>query len=193
MAESCKGCKFWRPLSGGGGLHACHFLLDTGILRCYPAEECIYNTKGMNDMPKGERIPSEVIGQIELMSAEGKTSPQICETLGVSSSTVTRVRNKMKEKSPAAAATATEENALITDTPIIADTAGNVKRNPSAVTQEDIPGIVRETIAREIDNLSNELEMLAERIKKVKANKTELEKWYLGTAPHIRYREENTE
>lgn len=148
-------------------------------------------------MPRGERIPPEVIGQIELMNAEGKTIPQICEILGVSTSTVSRVRNKMKEKSPAAAATATEEieikaDALITDTPIIADTAENVKQ-VSTCGHDEIPDIVRATIAREIDNLSNELEMLAERIKKVKADKAELEKWYLGTAPHVRYREEHNE
>ena len=185
MAESCKGCKFWRPISGHkGGICACHFLLDTGIPRCYPTEECIYHTKGMNNMPRGERIPPEVIGQIELMSAEGKTSPQICETLGVSTSTVSRVRNKMKEKSPAAVAAdagASTENALITDIPIITDNAENVKR--------EIPDIVRVTIAREIDDLADEIGILRARLEELETNKTELEKWYLGTAPHIAYRE----
>ena len=194
MAENCRGCKYWRPLGDSGGLHACHFMLDTGVPRNCPAEKCVYNTKGTNNMSRGLKIPSGIIGQIELMINEGKSIQQISKALNVGKSTVYRVRNGMKEKSPETAAAVPENNqkeCAKPDTSIIADTGENVKQ-VIACGHDEIPGIVRATIAREIDNLTNELEILAERIEKVKADKAELEKWYFGTAPHIRYREEHT-
>ena len=58
-------------------------------------------------MSKGKALAPEVIRLIEQMSADGKSISQICNTLGVSSSTVTRVRNG-KLKSPETVSTPIE-------------------------------------------------------------------------------------
>ena len=58
-------------------------------------------------MSQGKAITPEVIRLIEQMSADGKSISQICNTLGVSSSTVTRVRNG-KLKSPETVSTPIE-------------------------------------------------------------------------------------
>lgn len=58
-------------------------------------------------MSQGKPLTPEVIRLIEQMSADGKSISQICNTLGVSSSTVTRVRNG-KLKSPETVSTPIE-------------------------------------------------------------------------------------
>lgn len=95
MAKSCKGCRFWRTISGeAAGIHACHFLLDTGIPRYCPPEECTYYTaKGLKEMSQGKALTPEVIRLIEQMSADGKSASYICKTLGVGATSVYRVRS----------------------------------------------------------------------------------------------------
>ena len=38
MAESCKGCVYWRNI--GGDIRVCHYMLDTGEKRESPAANC---------------------------------------------------------------------------------------------------------------------------------------------------------
>lgn len=150
MAKSCEGCKFWRPIAAGG-VNACHFLLDTGILRCYPPEECIYHTKGLKNMPKA--LSPETIGQIEQMNAEGKTIPQISEVLGVSPATVSRVRSgKLKSpEAPTAMENASEDNTdsgSPADTNIIPDAPENVKQNDYSPYNPAVDDAVLERIEK---------------------------------------------
>lgn len=133
MAKSCKGCRFWRTISGeAAGIHACHFLLDTGIPRYCPPEECNYHTaKGLKEMSQGKALTPEVIRLIEQMSADGKSASYICKTLGVGHSTVYRVRSGQL-KSPETVSTPIEPvpeetNVDNIDTSIIPDTEENVK------------------------------------------------------------------
>ena len=44
MAESCKGCIHWRY---GGNIEFCHYMLDTGIPRNCPAENCLFYFRKM--------------------------------------------------------------------------------------------------------------------------------------------------
>lgn len=38
---TCRGCKYWRPLSSGkNGYYACHYLVDTGHPRGCEPENC---------------------------------------------------------------------------------------------------------------------------------------------------------
>ena len=181
MAESCGGCKFWRPFTPGNeNVYACHFLLDTGIPRCYPPEECIYHTKGLKNMPKA--LSPETIGQIEQMNAEGKSTAQICEALSVSSATVTRVRNgKLKSpEAPTAMENASEEiknSGSSADTNILADIVENVKQ-AGACENNCIPDIVKEVVSHALDNLANEIHILAGNLEELKADRAQLEKWY---------------
>ena len=179
MAKSCGGCKFWRPIAAGG-VYACHFLLDTGIPRCYPPEECIYHTKGMENMSRGKALSPETIGQIEQMNAEGKSISQICDALSVSSATVTRVRNG-KLKSPEAPTPMENASEDITvdniDTNILADIVENVKQ-AGACENNCIPDIVKEVVSHALDNLANEIHILAGRLEELKADRAQLEKWY---------------
>ena len=172
MAESCGGCKFWRPITAGG-VNACHFLLDTGIPRCYPPEECIYHTKGLKNMPKA--LSPETIGQIEQMNAEGKSISQICDALSVSSATVTRVRNgKLKSpEAPTAMENASEDIKSIgnSDTNIITDV-------PEVVKQEEIPGVVVDALLEKIQNISEKIETEEKYLAALKADKKSLERWY---------------
>ena len=177
MAESCGGCKFWRPFTPGNeNVYACHFLLDTGIPRCYPPEECIYHTKGMENMSRGKALSPETIGQIEQMNAEGKSISQICNALSVSSATVTRVRNG-KLKSPEAptamenASEETKDSGSAADTNIIAEVPENVK-------QEEIPGVVVDALLEKIQSISEKIETEEKYLAALKADKKSLERWY---------------
>lgn len=85
-------------------------------------------------MSKGKPFTPEVIRLIEQMSADGKSISQICNTLGVSSSTVTRVRNG-KLKSPETVSTPIEPvpeetNVDNIDTSIVPETVEKVKTEP---------------------------------------------------------------
>ena len=40
MAKDCKGCVYYRPLSGGEPTLCCHYALDNERLRDCPAENC---------------------------------------------------------------------------------------------------------------------------------------------------------
>lgn len=91
-------------------------------------------------MSQGKAITPEVIRLIEQMSADGKSISQICNTLGVSSSTVTRVRNG-KLKSPETVSTpiepASEEtNVDNIDTSIVPDVPEKVKPEPDSGGQQ---------------------------------------------------------
>lgn len=164
MAESCGGCKFWRPFTPGNeNVYACHFLLDTGIPRCYPPEECIYHTKGMENMPKA--LSPETIGQIEQMNAEGKSISQICEALSVSSATVTRVRNgKLKSpEAPTAMENASEDtidSGSPADTNIITDVPEVVKSEKYSPYNPAVDDAVLERIERlrtKIEELNHDI------------------------------------
>lgn len=38
---TCKGCKYWRPLSSGkNGYYACHYMLDTKHMRGCDPDQC---------------------------------------------------------------------------------------------------------------------------------------------------------
>jgi hypothetical protein len=175
MAESCGGCKFWRPIAAGG-VNACHFLLDTGIPRCYPPEECIYHTKGMENMSRGKALSPETIGQIEQMNAEGKSISQICDALSVSSATVTRVRNgKLKSpEAPTPMENASEDIKSIgnSDTNIITEVPENVKQDDYSPYESAVDDAVLERIEKirdritemqfDISNYENELNVLEE-------------------------------
>ena len=161
MAESCRGCYYWRPIAAGG-VNACHFLLDTGIPRCYPPEECIYHTKGLKNMPKA--LSPETIGQIEQMNAEGKSIAQICEALSVSSATVTRVRNgKLKSpEAPTAMENASEDIKSIgnSDTNIITDVPEVVKQDDYSPYNPAVDDAVLERIERlrtKIEELNHDI------------------------------------
>ena len=40
MADTCRGCVYYRPLSGGEPTLCCHYALDNERLRDCPAENC---------------------------------------------------------------------------------------------------------------------------------------------------------
>lgn len=177
MAESCGGCKFWRPFTPGNeNVYACHFLLDTGIPRCYPPEECIYHTKGLKNMPKA--LSPETIGQIEQMNAEGKSISQICDALSVSSATVTRVRNgKLKSpEAPTPMENASEDIKSIgnSDTNIITDVPEVVKQEESYDTTLLNPTVCGAVLDR-INKTDEELAALRRDITLLEKEKKALE------------------
>lgn len=42
--ERCKGCVYWKPLSGGSNGKACHHYLETGQRRVKDGEKCLSRT-----------------------------------------------------------------------------------------------------------------------------------------------------
>ena len=130
-------------------------------------------------MPKA--LSPETIGQIEQMNAEGKTISQICDALSVSSATVTRVRNgKLKSpEAPTPMENASEDIKSIgnSDTNILADIVENVKQ-AGACENNCIPDIVKEVVSHALDNLANEIHILAGNLEELKADRAQLEKWY---------------
>ena len=54
--KECRGCCFWRPLSGKDGVRCCHYCLDMQALRKQDGERCL-SFKTKNPEQKGAYKP----------------------------------------------------------------------------------------------------------------------------------------
>jgi hypothetical protein len=182
MAESCKGCYHWR---GVKDCEYCHYLLDTGFPRNCPADNCLFYKKEFFKMGKGHKIPEEVRKKVMEFARDGVSPKNIARSLGIGLTSVRRIlKSTEQKKSPETVSTPIEpvteditDSGNPADTNILADIVENVKQ---AGTCENncIPDIVKEVVSHALDNLANEIHILAGRLEELKADRTQLEKWY---------------
>jgi len=170
MAESCRGCYYWR---GAKDSEFCHYMLDTGFPRNCPAENCLFYKKESFKMGKGHKIPENTrLKVLEAVNAGIKYSDIAC-SFKIGQTSVRRIAKAAQKESPEAPTAmenASEDKTVDNiDNTIVPDTKENVKRVPESVLT---------VIAREISDIEDEIETLTERIDRLRADKSEMEKWY---------------
>ena len=95
MADICKGCVYYRPLSGGGPTLCCHYALDSGKLRDCPVENCekkLTLEEAMKKLTKGDK--QEIIR----LRIEGNVPVKtIAEKFHVSKSSIFNIVSEWKQ------------------------------------------------------------------------------------------------
>ena len=172
----------------------CHYLLDTDEKRNCPVESCThYITEKEYEKMKKQRIPAEVRERVIQAAREGVPYKAVAEQLGLSPQSVSRlaveagiIRNPERmKKSPETVSTPIEpaseeitDSGSSADTNIIPDVPENVKQEPPAVIQEEIPGVVVDALLEKLQNISEKIETEEKYLAALKADKKSLERWY---------------
>ena len=162
MAETCRGCVYYRPLSGGEPTLCCHYALDNERLRDCPAENC---KKKLTLEEAMKRLTHEDKQEIIRLRVEDNVPAKtVAEKFHVSKSAVFNIIAEWKkhgdsaisddEKEPDTAATVTDsEQEDLVDVPadIVTQETGNVKPD------DILPCAVVDAIADQIDRLYDRL------------------------------------
>ena len=162
MAETCRGCVYYRPLSGGEPTLCCHYALDNERLRDCPAENC---KKKLTLEEAMKRLTHEDKQEIIRLRVEDNVPAKtVAEKFHVSKSAVFNIIAEWKkhgdsaisddEKEPDTAATVTDsEQEDLVDVPadIVTQETGNVKPD------DILPCAVVDALADKIDMLYDKI------------------------------------
>ena len=170
MADSCVGCKHWRPLGQTycGNVSACHYLIDTGEQRGCPAENCIHHTSRKEENEMTNTRTTITTGLKAAMQADrdaGVRPVDIAEKYNVGYSTV--CRHTTEKSAPESTGTDEEKTTDQLSDSIIAEDQENV----NTCGRDYIPDAVGQAVlakAKEIDR----------QIDRLKAEKDGLMRWY---------------
>ena len=166
MADTCKGCVYYRSLSEyyPNLQHYCNYLLDTGEPRRCPAENC---KKKLTLEEAMKRLTHEEKQEIIRLRVEDNVPAKtVAEKFGITKGAVFNIVSEWKkhgesaisndEKEPDTAATVTDsEQEIVCEnipTDIIPDISENVK-----VDDDLLPCAVVDAVANEIDRLYDRL------------------------------------
>lgn len=163
MADTCRGCVYYRPLSGGEPTLCCHYALDNERLRDCPAENC---EKKLTLEEAMKKLTSEDKQEIIRLRVEDNVPAKtIAEKFHVSKSAVFNIISEWKkhgesaisddEKEPdtVAAVTDSEQEDLV-DVPadIVSQPTENVKAD-----DDILPCAVVDAISDKIDMLYDKI------------------------------------
>ena len=162
MADTCRGCVYYRPLSGGEPTLCCHYALDNERLRDCPAENC---EKKLTLEEAMKKLTSEDKQEIIRLRVEDNVPAKtIAEKFHVSKSAVFNIISEWKkhgesaisddEKEPDTVAPVTDsEQEDLVDVPadIVPHEAENVKPD------DILPCAVVDAVADQIDRLYDRL------------------------------------
>ena len=182
MADTCRGCVYYRSLSENSPnlQHYCNYLLDTGEPRRCPAENC---KKKISMEEYMKKITQEQKQEIIRLRIEGNVPVKaIAEKFHLSKSAVFNIISKWKEhgesaisndeKEPDTAATVTDsEQEDLVDVPadIVPQEAENVKPD------EILPCSVVDAVANEIDRLYDRLTKCDREMQKIRDARNSVE------------------
>ena len=175
MADTCRGCVYFRSLSENhpNMKHYCNYLLDTGNTRDCPAESC---DKKLTKEEAMKKLTSEDKQEIiRLRVEENVPAKSIAEKFHVSKSAVFNIVSEWKkhgesaisddEKEPDTFAPVTDsEQEDLVDVPadIVSQPTENVK------VDDDLPCSVVDAVANEIDRLYDKIAECDRKIQKIK-------------------------
>ena len=178
MAKTCKGCVYYRPLSGGEPTLCCHYALDNERLRDCPAENCEKKLTKEEAMKKLTQEDKQEI--IRLRVEDNVPAKTIAEKFHVSKSAVFNIIAEWKkhgdsaisdeEKEPDTVAAVTDsEQEICVEVPadIVTQEMGNVKPD------DILPCAVVDALADKIDMLYDkiaECDRKAQEIQAARAN-----------------------
>ena len=181
MADTCRGCVYYRPLSGGEPTLCCHYALDNDRLRDCPAENCEKKLTLEEAMKKLTSEDKQEI--IRLRVEENVPVKLIAEKFHVSKSAVFNIVSEWKkhgesaisddEKEPDTAATVTDsEQEDLVDVPadIVPQEAENVKP-----VDDLLPCAVVDAIADQIDRLYDRLTECDREMQKIRDARNSVE------------------
>ena len=179
MADTCRGCVYYRPLSGGEPTLCCHYALDNDRLRDCPAENCKKKLTLEEAMKKLTQDDKQEI--IRLRVEDNVPAKTVAEKFGITKGAVFNIVSAWKnhgesaisddEKEPDTAATVTDsEQEDLVDIPadIVTQETENVKP-----VDDLLPCAVVDAIADQIDRLYDkitECDRKAQEIKDARAN-----------------------
>ena len=173
MADTCRDCVYYRPLSGGEPTLCCHYALDNERLRDCPVENC---KKKLTLEEAMKKLTSEDKQEIIRLRVEDNVPVKlIAEKFHVSKSAVFNIVSEWKkhgesaisddEKEPDTAATVTDsEQEDLVDVP-----ADIVSHETENVKPDDIlPCAVVDAVANEMDRLYDRLTECDREMQKIK-------------------------
>ena len=175
MADTCRGCIYFRSLSENSPnmKHYCNYLLDTGNTRDCPAESC---DKKLTKEEAMKKLTSEDKQEIIRLRIEDNVPAKtIAEKFHVSKSAVFNIISEWKkqgdsaisndEKKPDTAATVTDseqEDSVEVPADIVSQETENVKAD------DILPCAVVDAVANEIDRLYDVMAECDRKIQKIK-------------------------
>ena len=175
MAETCRGCVYYRPLSENSPnlQHYCNYLLDTGEPRRCPAENC---KKKLTLEEAMKKLTSEDKQEIIRLRVEDNVPAKtVAEKFHISKGAVFNIVSEWKkhgesaisndEKEPDTVAPVTDsEQEICVEVPadIIPDNSENVKAD------DILPCAVVDAVANEIDRLYDKLTECDSKMQKIK-------------------------
>ena len=174
MADTCRGCVYYRPLSGGEPTLCCHYALDNERLRDCPAENC---NKKLTLEEAMKKLTSEDKQEIIRLRVEDNVPAKtVAEKFHISKGTVFNIVSEWKnhgesaisndEKKPDTVAPVTDsEQEICVEVPadIIPDNSGNVKADDDL-----LPCAVVDAVANEMDRLYDRLTECDREMQKIK-------------------------
>ena len=163
MADTCRGCVYYRPLSGGEPTLCCHYALDNERLRDCPVENC---KKKLTLEEAMKKLTSEDKQEIIRLRVEDNVPAKtVAEKFHISKGAVFNIVSEWKkhgesaisndEKEPDTAATVTDsEQEDLVDIPadIVSQETENVKP-----VDDLLPCAVVDAVANEMDRLYDRL------------------------------------
>ena len=183
MADTCRGCVYYRPLSGGEPTLCCHYALDNERLRDCPAENCKKKLTLEEAMKKLTQDDKQEI--IRLRVEENVPAKTIAEKFHVSKSAVFNIISEWKkhgesaisndEKEPDTAATVADseqEDSVDVPANIIPDNSENVK-----VDDDLLPCAVVDAIADQIDRLYDKRAECGRKIQEIEQARANVENY----------------
>lgn len=135
-------------------------------------------------MSQGHKIPESTRKKVLDAVRAGIRYSDIARSFKIGQTSVRRIAGsagiKRSPEAPTAMENASEEtkdSGSPADTNILADIVENVKQ-AGACENNCIPDIVKEVVSHALDNLANEIHILAGNLEELKADRAQLEKWY---------------
>ena len=173
MADTCRGCVYYRPLSGGEPTLCCHYALDNERLRDCPAENC---NKKLTLEEAMKRLTNEEKQEIIRLRVEDNVPAKtVAEKFHISKGAVFNIVSEWKkhgesaisddEKKPDTAATVTDseqEDLVEVPADIVPQEAENVKPD------DILPCAVVDAVADQIDRLYDRLTECDSKMQKIK-------------------------
>ena len=174
MADTCRGCVYYRPLSGGEPTLCCHYALENERLRDCHAENC---KKKLTLEEAMKKLTSEDKQEIIRLRVEDNVPAKtIAEKFHISKGAVFNIVSEWKkhgesaisddEKEPDTAATVTDseqEDCVEVPADIIPDNSENVKPDGDL-----LPCAVVDAIADQIDRLYDKIAECDRKVQEIK-------------------------
>ena len=145
MADTCRGCVYYRPLSGGEPTLCCHYALDNDRLRDCPAENCKKKLTLEEAMKKLTQDDKQEI--IRLRVEDNVPAKTVAEKFHISKGAVFNIVSEWKKHGESA----------ISDDEKEPDTVAAVTDSEQENTCEDIPADI---VSQETENVKPDGDLL---------------------------------